>query len=109
MVEPLEQLKSATIVSIELPSALAFGGLEAIRSISDQLPSPGSLPSGTMVAIPGRLHGVQKPTMLQRMTGRLPATIHRAARCTALLAKGYVHVGGGVARDKTDWAWGFAP
>jgi hypothetical protein len=98
------------VVQVALAAEPVDGGLSAIREIAAQLPDAASLEPGTMVAIADRLQGARKRSMLERMTKRAAsAGLHRAARCTALLSKGYVRVGGGTASDKTDWAWGFAP
>ena len=108
--DPISQLGGATIVQVALAEEPGDGGLLAIREIAAQLPDASALEPGTMVAIPERLRGARKRSMLERMTGRgMSAGLHRAARCTALLSKGYERIGGGTASDKTDWAWGFAP
>lgn len=106
----IAQLETATIVQLAFDEAPNDGGLGALREIAAQLPAASSVAPGTMVAVSDRLQGTRKLTMFQRMTGRAaPGGIERAARCTALLARGYVRVGGGVTKDKVDWAWGFAP
>jgi hypothetical protein len=108
--EPLVLLASARIIRIPLGDEVRDGGLASIREVAAHLPEASSLTPGTMVAVADRVQGARKPGMLERMTGHGAApTLHRAARCTALLARGYVRVGGGSDKDKTDWAWGFAP
>ncbi len=109
MGNPLDLLASARIVRIPLDE-VRDGGLASIREVAAHLPDASSLKPGTMVAVADRVHGARKPSMLERVTGRgAVPTLHRAARCTALLARGYTRVGGGTDQDKTDWAWGFAP
>ncbi len=108
--DPLSQIEGAIVVHVSLATEPEDGGMGAVREIASQLAEVSTLPPGTMVAISDRLQGGRKRSMLERVTGRAAgAKLHRAARCTALLSKGYVRIGGGVASDKTDWAWGFAP
>jgi len=109
MHEPLALLGAAVVVTVTVPNVAQDGGLGSIRAILAQLPEAHTLAPGTMVAMADRVEP-RKATVFSRLTGRGgEASLHRAARCTALLARGYLRVGGGTAADKVDWAWGFAP
>ena len=77
-----------------------------MSGVAEQLPQASTLPSGTAVYVLG---GAASDKRLWRLLGRTVA-VARAARCTALLIKGYVDIGAGV-DDVTgvDLAWGSAP
>lgn len=81
----------ATGVDLEDPSAVA-----------KQLPAPGTLAPGTRVVVPAA--ATRKGGVLRRLLGPRTVTVSRAARCTALLARGYVDIG---ADDEA--AWGRVP
>jgi len=77
-------------------------------AVARQLPDATTLPEGTLVVVSGAaLRGVG---ILGRLFGGATAPVSRAARCGALVARGYVEVGGGVdPATKIDIAWGRAP
>jgi hypothetical protein len=81
----------ATGVDLEDPSAVAH-----------QLPAPGALAAGTRVVVAAA--ATRKGGVLRRLLGSRGVPVSRAARCTALLVRGYVDVG---ADD--DAAWGRVP
>jgi hypothetical protein len=81
----------ATGVDIEDPSALAR-----------QLPPANSLSPRTRVVVPSA--ATRKDGVLRRLLGPRAVAVSRAARCTALLVRGYVDLG---ADDRA--AWGHAP
>ena len=73
--------------------------------VAGQIPPAVELPPATPVIVLGVASG--KPALLRWLERRVPVT--RAARCTALLARGYVGVGAGVdAASRADLAWGFS-
>jgi hypothetical protein len=79
-------------------------GLGPVEPLAEQLPDPTRLAPGTWVAIrPGR--DARAPGWVGRLLGRRRARVHVAVRCTALLARGYVHV----CADQADTAYGQAP
>jgi hypothetical protein len=72
----------------------------AIAGIVAQLPDGASLPPGTPVLVLAKAADLRP---FWRVFAR-DVTIPRAARCSALLARGYVDIGADV-----DLAWGYAP
>jgi hypothetical protein len=72
----------------------------AIAGIAAQLPDGASLPPGTPVFVLGKAADLRP---FWRVFAR-DVSIPRAARCTALLARGYVDIGA-----DADLAWGHAP
>ncbi len=81
-------------------AVLIDAGDDSIAGIAAQLPEGASLPSGTPVFVLAKAADV-------RAFWRLfaPAqTVPLAARCSALLARGYVDIGA-----DADLAWGHAP
>lgn len=106
----IPQLAGATVLQLPLLGEPRDRGLLQVRELAAQLPDPATLPSGTLIAIPDTPLGKRKRSVLERMTGRAAAPgLHRAARCTALIARGYVGIGGGEGDDGKDWAWGAVP
>jgi hypothetical protein len=78
---------------------------EDVASVAAQIPEASSLEPGTYVFVLGgasRGGGV-----LARLRGKV--MVPRATRCSALLARGYVAIGGGVDEvSSADVAWGLA-
>jgi hypothetical protein len=72
--------------------------------VAAQLPAASTLPSGAAVWVLGT---AASDGALWRLFGRGSA-VSRAARCSALVARGYVDVGAG-AEGGADLAWGRAP
>jgi hypothetical protein len=64
-------------------------GVGPIHALAAQLPSPSDFPPGTWIAVSP---GAPPRTGLWRVVSRSPVTVHLAARCTALLARGYSDV-----------------
>lgn len=81
------------------------------ESLARALPDPSDVEPGALVVVHPDAPGSRSLAgRLLSALGRHDASIPRARRCTALLLRGYVDVGGGV--DKTtgaDLAWGRAP
>jgi hypothetical protein len=78
----------------------AGGEATSIAGIAAQLPDGGSLPTGTPVFVLGKAADVRP---FWRLFARV-VTVPRAARCSAMLARGYVDIGA-----DTDLVWGYAP
>ncbi|MFO0659639.1 MAG: hypothetical protein U0165_07400 [Polyangiaceae bacterium] len=70
------------------------------------IPEPHALPAGSWIAIEATERVGR--WSLRRLVQK-PRFIHRALRCTALLARGYEHVGAGTDQDGRDIAWGRVP
>jgi hypothetical protein len=77
-------------------------------AVALQLPAAATLPAAMLVVVSGAaLRGVG---LLGRLFGGATTPVSRAARCGALVARGYVDVGAGVDPvTKMDIAWGRAP
>jgi hypothetical protein len=71
-----------------------------VAGVVAQLPAPSDLPPGTPVLVLGR--ATTSRAFWRWITGDV--AVPRVARCTALLARGYVDIG---ASD--DLVWGYAP
>ncbi|MDP9149447.1 MAG: hypothetical protein M3O36_05845 [Myxococcota bacterium] len=85
----------------------AATGLD-VSAIAAQIPHARESPPGTTVVVLGPAAKDRRP--LRRWLGPREKVASRAARCTALLARGYVDLGAGA--DPTsgvDMAWGSAP
>jgi hypothetical protein len=80
-----------------------------VRDAAAELPDPGSLAPGTLVLV-GDGSVARETGLLGRvMRRRRERPVPRSIRCTALLARGYARIGGGVDEHGIDWAWGYAP
>jgi hypothetical protein len=78
-----------------------------VAAIAQQLPDPSTLPGDArVVVLPDATRG--KGAWL-RLVGRAKTPIPRAARCAALLVRGYVGIGAGSDGKETDAVWGRAP
>lgn len=76
----------------------------------DALPEPSALDPGTLVIVNDETQGGR--SLVKSVLGALgrKQTVSRAARCTALVARGYIRVGAGTDPDTdADLAWGYAP
>jgi hypothetical protein len=76
--------------------------VESPASVATQIPRAGTRPAGSAVVV-GAV-AVKKRGALGRLIGDAHVKVSRAARCTALLARGYV----GIAADGEE-VWGLAP
>jgi hypothetical protein len=74
----------------------------------DALPDPASLEPGTLVIVNDETRGGR--SLVKSVLGALgrKQTVSRAARCTALLSRGYIRVGAGIDSDTdADLCWGY--
>jgi hypothetical protein len=79
---------------------------DEIRAVAEQVPLASTLPAGTSVIVLG---AARSENRLWRLLGRT-VPVPRAARCTALLVRGYVDIGAGLdERGGSDLAWGSVP
>ena len=81
-------------------AVLLDAGAPSVASVAAQLPPSTSLPSGTPVFVLGK--AAVKPSFWRLFAGDV--AMPRAARCTALLSRGYVDIGA-----DADLVWGHAP
>jgi hypothetical protein len=110
MSRPLPNFSSALVLQAPVMDVGEDEGLSVLRALMAVVPESSSLPSGTLVAIGGDVQPARPTRLLDRMIGRTkPRFLHRAVRCTALLAKGYVRVGGGKDDNGIDWAFAWVP
>jgi hypothetical protein len=80
--------------------------LEDPAEVAVQLPHPTELPAGTRVFVLG---AALRGRGVLRWLGMRMRAVGRAARCTALVARGYTGVGASVdASTDTDVAWGLS-
>lgn len=76
----------------------------------DALPDPNALEPGGLVIVNDEMPGGR--SLMKSVLGALgrKQTVSRAARCTALVTRGYIRVGAGIDPDTdADLAWGYAP
>jgi hypothetical protein len=86
----------------------AAESLADVHAVARQIPGAEQVPPGTLVVVLG-VGARQGARWLQWIAGRAPA-VTRSVRCSALLARGYTAVGGGVDHPASaDLAWGIAP
>jgi hypothetical protein len=79
-----------------------------IASVVAQVPSASTLGPRTPMVVFGAAD--RGGGVLRRLFGGASVNVARATRCTALVARGYVDVGGGVdAVTGADLAWGWSP
>jgi len=77
-------------------------------SVLAQVPGAAALPPRTPIVILGC--AVRGEGLWRRLLGAGTVRVARAARCTALVARGFVDVGGGVDEASgSDLAWGWSP
>jgi hypothetical protein len=93
-------------VTPELGRDWPADGLGPVAALTAMLPAPETVEPGSWVGVvPGASPG---GGLLARWLRR-PASAHVATRCTALLARGYEHVGAGLDDQGRDVAFGQAP
>jgi hypothetical protein len=81
-------------------------GLGDVGEIAAQIPEARSMSAGALVVVLGEADAPRGA--LARLFGRKPE-VARAVRCSALLARGYVRLGGGVdPKSGYDLAWAYA-
>lgn len=78
------------------------------RAIASEIPPARELPEGALVVVLDASEAARG--FFAKLTKKKLAPVERATRGSALLARGYVRLGGGV-DDATglDLAWGYAP
>ncbi len=89
-----------------LPADWPEDGLGPLATLTGQIPAADTVPRGTWVAV--RPSQAPPGGLLARLF-RKSRGAHLALRCTALLARGYESVGGGLDAQGQEVAWGRAP
>lgn len=102
-------LSAALVLQIQLGPEGLVEHARTLREVLSQVPDAWGRESGTLVAISEisqqerAMHGLRR--LMTRARPRIPAW----ARCTALLARGYVRIGAGRDQTGVDWVWGYVP
>ena len=103
-------MESAHVVRLKLSAHALADTSTALRECIAQIPEASELAPGTMVAVAGELESDRSRGLLRRIASMAPRPqVHRAMRCTGLLARGYVRIAAGADAHGADWAWGYAP
>jgi hypothetical protein len=88
------------------------GDRAAAKVVSlDTLPDPSALDPGTLVIVRDEARTTER-SLMRSVLGALgrKEKVPRSARCTALVARGYIRVGAGTDPDTdADLCWGYAP
>jgi hypothetical protein len=94
----------AAAIAVVLDASLC--DIEDAAEVATQIPDPATLDPGARVFVLGAAS--RGAGLLRRILGT--ASVPRAVRCTALLARGYVSIGAGVDEvSGADVAWGTVP
>ena len=106
----LPSLDTAHVIRFTLSVHAQRDPVIALREAMGQLPDASQLEPGTLTAIPAATKSTEDRGFLGRFSSIGPrAQIHRATRCTCLLARGYVRIAAGRDEQGMDWVWGYAP
>jgi hypothetical protein len=109
-----ERRRSRRPVIAKVPSAaeragatvVATASMKTVDDVLSALPDPDTLAPSTLVVLPAETPSFTRSLMA--MLGRTAAA-SRPARCSALVARGYVDVGAASTDDGEDLAWGYVP
>jgi len=96
------------VLAIELGPLAGSGFLDLTAQIAATLPEPASMPSGACIVILGEAPAPAGLVARLLQSLRRTESVPRAARASALLARGYTRIG--AARDDAsahDLVWGF--
>jgi hypothetical protein len=84
------------------------GRADDVGSLFAQIPKATIFPSGTPIVLLGT--AISRVNAWRRLLGGGSVRVPRATRCTALVARGYIDVGGGIDESTgSDLAWGCSP
>jgi hypothetical protein len=92
---------------VPLPPAKDRAGAKVVSL--ESLPDPDALEPGTLVLVDAHARTTER-SLMRSVLGALgrKEKVSRAARCTALVARGYLRVGAGIDPDTdADLAWGY--
>lgn len=96
----------AQVIELTLPDGWPADGFGQVAAVLAQLPEPDASPSGAWVGVTS---GEAHRRGLSRLFARKGRAAHLAVRGAALLARGYVDVGGGEDGEGRELAWGRVP
>jgi hypothetical protein len=93
----------ATVVQLDASE----GDLTITEAVASQIPDSGTFAERTLVVVLGRAAG--RGGAWRRLLFLGEASMSRAARCSALLMRGYVDIAAGMdAKTSQDLAWGWS-
>jgi hypothetical protein len=100
----------AIAVAVDVPDTWPASGHGSVAIVAAQLPAAARLAPGTLVIVLGEAASSASASgLLGRLLMRRAAPIARAVRGSALLARGYTRLGGGLdPASRSDLAWGFS-
>jgi hypothetical protein len=109
-----ERRRSSRPATRKAPSAaeranatiVATASMTSVDDVLVALPDPDTLAPSTLVVLPAEARSFARS--LLSLLGR-KAGAARAARCSALVARGYVDVGAACTDAGEDLAWGYVP
>jgi len=103
-------MQAAHFVRLKLSAHALTDTSTALRECIAQIPEASGMPPGTLVVVEGAAGSERGRGLLGRIAsmGARPQ-VHRAMRCTGLLARGYVRIAAGADEHGSDWTWGYAP
>jgi hypothetical protein len=102
--------EGARVIRLSLSAHAQRDPVIALREAMGQLPDASQLEPGILTAIAATPASTEERGFLGRFSSLGPrAEIHRATRCTCLLARGYVRIAAGRDAHGMDWVWGYAP
>jgi hypothetical protein len=82
--------------------------LNRVEDVAAQIPSATTLPPRSPLVIYGT--ATCSASWWRRILGPRRLTVTRGARCGAMLARGYINIGGGIDQSSgADLAWGWSP
>jgi hypothetical protein len=110
MSRQIPSLDAARVVRFTLSTHAQRDPVIALREAMGQLPDASQLEPGTLTAIPAAIASTEDRGFLGRFSALGPRVqLHRATRCTCLLARGYVRIAAGRDGQGMDWVWGYVP
>jgi hypothetical protein len=97
----------ATVVELDASDG-DFSGAERTGAVARQVPDCGGLPPRTLVVLLGV--ATRGGGIWRRLVRMNTVSVSRAARCSALLVRGYVDIGAAPdAATSQDLVWGWSP
>jgi len=103
------ELRGAVSVRVTVTSESWQDPARMLREVLRQVPAAQGQPTGTLVVVPDQGADEPRRSGWMRLVSRPKPRIPAWARCTALLAGGYVRIGSGCDASGTEWVWGYAP
>lgn len=102
-------LSSAVVLHVQLGPEGLVEPARTLREVLEQVPDAWGQESGRLIAIAEVSEQERSMSGLRRLMSRARPRLPAWARCSALLARGYVRIGAGCDDAGVDWAWGYVP